>query len=72
MTTYRSQLIREVETDLQNSRARSMMKQPKFAGQTYTEVKAERARHRRLTLRWAGWATFVLIMFAFAVHLVTR
>lgn len=43
----RSVLIREVETDLHNARARGMLKQPKYAGRTYTEVKVERARRWR-------------------------
>lgn len=46
--------------------------QVQHPGRTYQEVKAVRARRRRLTLRWAGWALFVLIAFASAVHLVTR
>ena len=69
---FRSELIREVETDLQVARARAMMKTPKFAGQTYQQVKAERAKWRRLTLRWTGWALFVMVAFAFAYHLVMR
>ena len=46
MTAYRSSLIREVETDLQQARARAMLKTPKFAGRTYTEVKSERRRFK--------------------------
>ena len=69
MSPYRSTVIREVETDLHASRARGMLK---HEGQTYTQAKASRARWRRLTLRWAGWALFVLVAFTVAVHLVTR
>ena len=46
MTTYRSQAIREVETDLIAARARGMIRTPKYAGKTYTEVKAERRRFK--------------------------
>ena len=70
MTT--TQAIRETEHNMRHAQARGMIRTPKFAGKTYTEVKAERAKWRRLTLRWAGWALFVMVAFAFAVHLVLR
>lgn len=72
MTAHRSEVIREVENDLIAARARGMIRTPKFAGQTYQQVKAERAKWRRLTLRVAGWALFVMVAFAFAVHLVLK
>lgn len=50
----RSQIIREVETDLQNARARGLMKHPYHTGRTYTEVKAERARRWR-HIKQAAW-----------------
>ena len=40
----RSQLIREVETDLMQTRARGMLK---HKGMTWTEYQAERAKKRR-------------------------
>ena len=46
MTAQRSSLIREVETDLSQARARAMLKTPKFAGKTYTQVKEERRRFK--------------------------
>lgn len=70
MTT--TQAIRETETNMMQVRARAMIRTPKFAGQTYQQVKAARAKWRRLTLRVAGWALFVMVAFAFAVHLVLR
>jgi disulfide bond formation protein DsbB len=69
MTAYRSQAIREVETELAASRARGMLK---HEGITWSQWKAERAKWRRLTLKVAGWALFVMVAFAFAVHLVLR
>ena len=46
MTAMRSEIIREVETDLSQARARAMLKTPKFAGRTYTEMKSERRRFK--------------------------
>lgn len=60
MTTYRSQAIREVETDLQAARARAMIRTPRFAGRTYSEVKAERQRRRERIMKMVGYVLVIL------------
>ena len=65
MTTYRSEIIREVETDLHTSRYARLVK---CEGKTFTQVQAARAKHRRLALRLAGWVALAMIVLAFAVH----
>ena len=59
MTAQRSSIIREVETDLSQARARAMLKTPKFAGQTYTEYKAQR-RQRMKVYQAVAWGCAVL------------
>ena len=66
MTTYRSQLIREVETDLMQARARSYLKQPQHPRQTYSEYKAERRKRHRAWL----YAATVLAAVGLAVGMV--
>ena len=72
MSTYRNYAIEDTEAELIAYRARNLVKVPRYAGQTYTEVKAKAARHRRLVLRWAGWIALAMIVGAFAVHVVGR
>lgn len=57
----RSMLIREVETELANTRARAMLK---HKGVTYTEYKAEQRRKHR---RWGKWAVIGLLLTAATV-----
>lgn len=59
MTTYRSQLIREVETDLIESRARGYLK---HRGQTYTDYKIERRQRMKVYQAFAiGCAVLALV-----------
>ena len=46
MTT--TQAIRETEQNMIQARARAMVRTPKFAGKTYTEVKAERRQRMKV------------------------
>lgn len=69
MTIQRSEAIREVENDLRDARARGMIRTPKFAGRTYTEVKAERHKRMQVYKVWAIGAA-VLIGMGLAVGMV--
>lgn len=44
MTT--TQAIQDTERNMRHAQARGMIRTPKFAGRTYSEVKAERRRLR--------------------------
>ena len=64
MTAYRSQLIREVETDLMRARARGMLK---HRGMTLTDYKAERAKQRRQVYKVVIVAVWVIALVATAL-----
>lgn len=55
----RSQIIREVETDLMQARARGLLQ---HKGQTWTEYKAERAKKRRQVYKVIILAIWVLTL----------
>lgn len=63
----RSTLIREVETDLINARARALLRQPKHPRQTWTDVKAERAARRRRYGKLILWTAILLTAATVAV-----
>ena len=67
MTAYRSQLIREVETDLMQARALGMLKAPVHPRQTYTEFKAERERKRMKIYQALGLALLFVIGCAYLI-----
>lgn len=66
---FRSQVIREVETDLAQARARGMIRTPKFAGLTYADVRAKKYR-RSQRYKVAGYALAVLAAMGLAVGMV--
>lgn len=61
---YRSQIIREVETDLAQSRARGLLQ---HKGMTWTDYKNERARKRRQVAKVVITAIWVLVLVATAL-----
>ena len=67
MTAYRSEAIREVETDLQRARARGMIRTPRYAGRTYTEVKAERKRKAMKVYQLVGVIVVILTVAAVGI-----
>lgn len=68
---YRSHLIREVETDLAQARARGYLKQPRFEGKTYTQVRAERERQWRKMKTYAlGVAVLLAVLIAIGMRVL--
>jgi len=66
---HRSQVMREVETDLHQARARGMIKVAKFAGKTYTEIKAERKRKIMKVYQVLALGFAVLVVVAIALKM---
>ena len=61
---HRSQIIREVETELMQTRARGMLK---HKGMTWTEYQAERAKKRRQVYKVLILGVWVLVLVATAL-----
>lgn len=64
MTASRSEIIREVETDLMQARARGLLR---HKGITYTEYKQERAKKRMQVYKVLIAAVWVLVIVAVAL-----